>query len=160
NGARAVRRDGGLELAVSSETASWCNMHLVPIAELPVALFAPGDELVFEANAGRTPFGRRGAGRNRIRLDVVFKMADGKEKQVWVAEKDRKTAGGVIDDDGWTWQEVRWPFAAAFPEGAVAVKRLTLQLCNMRVDGRCGLVVRNLRVAPAAPRPPPPAIPK
>jgi hypothetical protein len=110
---------------------------------MPLQEIAGKKDLVFEVNAGRTPLGARGMGRHRLRVEALFKNADGKEMRVRTEKPN--VSGGRIDDDPWTWQTVRVPFSSLVPGGAVALQRFVMQLLDMPADGRSGLVFRNLR---------------
>ena len=146
-GASAVLRDGGLELAVADDTETWCALHLRLREHLPLDAVRGAAEISFEANAGRTPMGRRGKGRQRIRVALQFRDADGKElERVRIAKP--RIDGGAIDDDPLTWQRVSVPFAENIPKEAAKLDRIIVQLCDMPQDGRNGLVVRSFRFAP------------
>ena len=141
--AKAIRRDGGLELAVADNNRHWASLHMRLAELMPLQEIAGKKDLVFEVNAGRTPLGARGLGRHRIRVEALFKNADGKEMRVRTEKPN--VSGGRIDDDPWTWQTVRVPFSSLVPGGAVALQRFVMQLLDMPADGRSGLVFRNLR---------------
>lgn len=152
DGAFAALRDGGVELAVTDRTGSWCALNLHPLEPIPAEAMADDCELVFEVNAGRTPLGARGKGRMRFRVGEVYQMPDKSETRQWTDEREKAVAieGGSVDGDCWTWQTVRAPLGRLAPEGATGLKRLVLQLCNLPPDGRSGLVFRNFRLAPRA----------
>ncbi len=140
DGARCILRDGGAELAVADNDRHWCSLHLRLAEPIPAA---GRGELLFEVNSGRTPLGVKGSGRQRLRVAAQFGMPDGKEERLWL-EKVR-VEGGKVDDNPWTWQTVRVPFAVGIPDGAVDIRRLVLSLLDMPQDGRSGLVFRNFR---------------
>ena len=143
-GASAVVRDGGIELAVTDETESWCALHLRLRDHLPLDSVRGAKTMSFAANAGRTPMGRRGKGGQRIRVALQFRDADGKElERVRIAKPS--IDGGAIDGDPLTWQRVSVPFAESIPKEAAKLDRVIVQLCDMPQSGRNGLVVRSFR---------------
>ena len=158
DGARAIRRDGGIELAVADNEKHWAALQM-RLAE-PISIDGPsagvpgglrnGCDLVFEVNSGRTPLGTRGVGRQRLRASAVFKNADGSEDRPKLDKVKVIVDGGKIDDDPWTWQTVRVPLSKHIPENAVEIKRFIFQILDMPQDGRSGIVFRNLRFEPAA----------
>ena len=158
DGARAIRRDGGIELVVADNEKHWASLQMRLAEPLPVdgpAAGVPeglrsGCDLVFEVNSGRTPLGPRGTGRQRLRASVLFKTADGGEDRPKLDKVKVLVDGGKIDDDPWTWQTVRVPLSKHVPENAVEIKRFIFQILDMPQDGRSGIVFRNLRFEPAA----------
>ena len=160
DGARAIRRDGGIELAVADNEKHWAALQMRLTEPLPVdgpAAGVPGGlrsgcDLVFEVNSGRTPLGTRGSGRQRLRASAVFKNADGSEDRPKLDKVRVLVDGGKIDDDPWTWQTVRVPFSKHVPENAVEIKRFIFQILDMPQDERSGIVFRNFRFEPTADR--------
>jgi hypothetical protein len=144
-GAVSVVRDGGVELAVTDETESWCALHLRLRNHLPLDAVRNEEAIVFEVNAGRTPLGRRGKGGQRLRVALQFRDADGKELPRAHVNKPR-IEGGRIDSDPQTWQRVCVPFSSNVPQGAAKLDRVIVQLCDLPQDGRNGLVVRGFRL--------------
>jgi hypothetical protein len=144
-GAVSVVRDGGVELAVTDETESWCALHLRLRNHLPLDAVRNEDAIVFEVNAGRTPLGKRGKGGQRLRVALQFRDADGKELPRAHVNKPR-IEGGRIDSDPQTWQRVCVPFSSNVPQGAAKLDRVIVQLCDLPQDGRNGLVVRGFRL--------------
>ena len=150
HGVEAIRRDGGIELAVDDKTEDWGYAWLSPLR--PVAL--PEDPatavLVFDVNGGRTPLGRRDTGRQRFRVQLECESADGTRKQGdWV--RDPPIEDGPVDDDPNSWQTVRIPLAKLLPEGATAMSRITIQFTGLPATGRAGLLVRDFRFEPPSP---------
>ena len=150
HGVEAIRRDGGIELAVDDKTEDWGYAWLSPLR--PVAL--PEDSatavLAFEVNGGRTPLGRRDTGRQRFRVQLTCPTPEKKDADgPWV--RDPPVEDGQVDDDPNSWQTVRIPLAKLLPEGATAIARITLQYTGLPSTGRAGLIVRNFRFEPVAP---------
>ena len=150
HGVEAIRRDGGIELAVDDKTEDWGYAWLSPLR--PVAL--PEDPatavLAFDVNGGRTPLGRRDTGRQRFRVQLECESVDGTRKQGdWV--RDPPVEDGPIDDDPNSWQTVRIPLAKLLPEGATALVRITIQFTGLPATGRAGLLVRDFRFEPPSP---------
>lgn len=143
DGARAVRRDGGLELAVADNERHWTSLQLRLASFMNLSDIPPGKELVFEVNSGRTPMGMRGCGRQRLRVEAIF-LTPQKEERRQELEKVL-IEGGAIDDDPWTWQRVQVPFSSLVPEGVDTLQRFVMKLLDMPQDGRSGVVFRNLR---------------
>lgn len=143
DGARQIRRDGGIELAVADNDRHWASLQLWLAEKIPAADVAKWGDLVFEVNSGRTTLGRPGSGRQRLRFDAVFEDADGKELRQRFDKPD--VEGGRIDDDPWTWQTVRIPLSSSIPEGAAVLQRIVPRLADMPRDGRAGIVVRDFR---------------
>ena len=144
HGVEAIRRDGGIELAVDDKTEDWGYAWLSPLR--PVAL--PEDPatavLAFDVNGGRTPLGRRDTGRQRFRVQLECESADGTRRQGdWV--RDPPIEDGPVDDDPNSWQTVRIPLAKLLPEGATALVRITIQFTGLPATGRAGLLVRDFR---------------
>ena len=142
-GAKALWRDGGLELAVANNNRHWSSLQLRLAEPLPLDDDMKKSELVFEVNSGRTPLGVPGTGRQRIRGWMALKMTGGKEEQRPSLGKAR-IDGGKIDDDPWTWQTVRMPLPENIASAA-SLHRIVIGLVDMPQDGRSGIVVRNLR---------------
>ncbi len=147
DGARAILRDGGIELAVADNNRHWASLQMRLAEPLPVSAFVGGGSLAFEVNSGRTPLGMPGRGRQRLRVGAQFKMPDGKEDRIWLGKP--VIDGGRVDDDPWTWQTVRVPLPPAFPQGAQDIRRLVMNIVEMPQDERSGIVFRNLRLIPA-----------
>ena len=144
HGVEAIRRDGGIELAVDERTEAWGDARLDPVR--PVAL--PEDPatavLAFDVNGGRTPLGRRDRGRHRFRVRLECERADGTRAQgEWV--RDPPVEDGPVDDDPNSWQSVRIPLAKLLPEGATALVRITIQFTGLPALDRAGLLVRDFR---------------
>lgn len=142
--ARPVWRDGGLELAVADNNKHWAAMHMWLDEPLNVKASSILSNLVFEVNSGRTPLGAFGTGRQRLRVEAIFKTAAGKELRVKMSDKT-KTESGAVDDDPWTWQTVKIPFSSHIPAEASLLSRFVMKLLDMPQDGRSGLVFRNFR---------------
>ena len=150
HGVEAIRRDGGIELAVDDRTEDWGLGRFSPVR----AVLLPEDPatavLAFDVNGGRTPLGRRDAGRQRFRVQLECESADGTRKQgEWV--RDPPVEDGPVDDDPNSWQTVRIPLAKLLPEGATALVRITIQFTGLPATGRAGLLVRDFRFEPPSP---------
>ena len=142
--ARPVWRDGGLEIAVADNNKHWAAMHMWLDEPMDVKASSGLSNLVFEVNSGRTPLGVFGTGRQRLRVEAIFKTGAGKELRVKMSDKT-KTESGAIDDDPWTWQTVRIPFSAQIPPEAAVLSRFVMKLLDMPQDCRSGIVFRNFR---------------
>lgn len=143
DGARALRRDGGLELAVADNERHWASLQMRLASFMPLSEIPPDSDLVFEVNSGRTTMGMQGTGRQRLRVEAVF-LTPQKEERRRFLEKTT-IEGGKIDDDPWSWQTVRVPFSSLVPEGVDTLQRFVMKLLDMPQDGRSGVVFRNLR---------------
>ena len=144
HGVEAIRRDGGIELAVDDRTEDWGLGRLSPVRAVPLPEDPATAVLAFDVNGGRTPLGRRDTGRQRFRVQIECECADGTRRQGdWV--RDPPVEDGPVDDDPNSWQTVRIPLAKLLPEGATAIGRFTLQYTGLPATGRAGLLVRDFR---------------
>ena len=151
HGVRAVRRDGGIELAVDDKTEAWGYARLKFVRPVAIPADPATTVLAFDANGGRTPLGRRDRGRQRFRVRATCALADGTEADgEWT--RDPPIDGGRVDEDPWSWQTVRVPLKGLFPPGAAAIQDLRIQFTGLP-DGaeRAGLLVRNFRFEPETP---------
>ena len=150
HGVEAIRRDGGIELAVDDRTEDWGLGRLSPVRAVPLPEDPATAVLAFDVNGGRTPLGRRDTGRQRFRVQLECESADGTRKQGdWV--RDPPIEDGPVDDDPNSWQRVRIPLAKLLPEGATALSRITIQFTGLPATGRAGLLVRDFRFEPPSP---------
>ena len=149
-GAKPVWRDGGIEHAVADNNKHWSGLHMRLVEPMDAKAAAGCGDLVFEVNSGRTPLGTLGAGRQRLRVEAIFKAEDKKKELRKTLVDKAKSDGAAIDDDPWTWQTVRIPFSSEIPPDAATLSRFGFQLLDMPQDGRSGLVFRNFRFEPAA----------
>ena len=150
HGVEAIRRDGGIELAVDDRTEDWGLGRLSPVRAVPLPEDPATAVLAFDVNGGRTPLGRRDAGRQRFRVQLECESADGTRNQGdWV--RDPPVEDGPVDDDPNSWQTVRIPLAKLLPEGATALVRITIQFTGLPATGRAGLLVRDFRFEPPSP---------
>ena len=150
HGVEAIRRDGGIELAVDDRTEDWGLGRISPVRAVPLPEDPATAVLAFDVNGGRTPLGRRDSGRQRFRVQLECESADGTRKQGdWV--RDPPVEDGQVDDDPNSWQTVRIPLAKLLPEGATALSRITIQFTGLPATGRAGLLVRDFRFEPPSP---------
>ena len=150
HGVEAIRRDGGIELAVDDRTEDWGLGRISPVRAVPLPEDPATAVLAFDVNGGRTPLGRRDAGRQRFRVQLTCPAPDKKEADgPWV--RDPPIEDGPVDDDPNSWQAVRIPLAKLLPEGATALSRITIQFTGLPATGRAGLIVRNFRIEHPAP---------
>ena len=150
HGVEAIRRDGGIELAVDDRTEDWGLGRLSPVRAVPLPEDPATAVLAFDVNGGRTPLGRRDTGRQRFRAQLECECADGTRRQGdWV--RDPPVEDGPVDDDPNSWQTVRIPLAKLLPEGATALTRISIQFTGLPATGRAGLLVRDFRFEPPSP---------
>ena len=150
HGVEAIRRDGGIELAVDDRTEDWALGRLSPVHAVPLPEDPATAVIAFDVNGGRTPLGRRDTGRQRFRVQIECECTDGTRKQGdWV--RDPPIEDGPVDDDPNSWQTVRIPLAKLLPEGATALSRITIQFTGLPATGRAGLLVRDFRIEHPAP---------
>ena len=145
HGVEAIRRDGGIELAVDERTEAWGDARLDPVRPVALPENPATAVLAFDVNGGRTPLGRRDRGRHRFRVRLECVRVDGTRAQgEWV--RDPPIEDGPVDDDPNSWQRVRIPLARLLPEGATALSRITIQFTGLPALDRAGLLVRDFRV--------------
>ena len=144
HGVEAIRRDGGIELAVDDRTEDWGLGRLSPVRAVPLPEDPATAVLAFDVNGGRTPLGRRDAGRQRFRVQLTCPTQDKKEADgPWV--RDPPIEDGPVDDDPNSWQTVRIPLSKLLPEGATALTRISIQFTGLPALDRAGLLVRDFR---------------
>ena len=145
HGVEAIRRDGGIELAVDERTEAWGDARLDPVRPVALPENPATAVLAFDVNGGRTPLGRRDRGRHRFRVRLECVRVDGTRAQgEWV--RDPPIEDGPVDDDPNSWQRVRIPLARLLPEGATALARITIQFTGLPALDRAGLLVRDFRI--------------